>query len=131
MLVVEGRSEQESKRNLVLCGRNVADPFEGGIAERIVDCVIVEKLIRSRHCASCHVAQLFCYHPYLIRIVRKKFFHNVNQRQSAPILVGLLGFEPAFFSSFVSDPRLLFWSVLFAEALKPKVYTGRSRVLVL
>src|SRR3989442_1443605 len=41
MLVVEGRSEQESKRNLVLCGRNVADPFEGGIAERIVDWEIV------------------------------------------------------------------------------------------
>jgi len=56
MLVVEVRSEQESKRNLVLSGRNVADAFEGGIAERIVDGVIVEKLIGSRHCASCHVA---------------------------------------------------------------------------
>jgi len=95
MLIVEVRSEQESKRNLVLCGRNVADAFEGGIAKRVVDCVIVEKLTRSRHCASCHVAQLFGYHPYLIRIVRKKFFHNINQRQSAPILVGLLCFEPA------------------------------------
>src|SRR2546425_413339 len=39
MLVIEGRSEQESKRNLVLSGRNVADAFERGIAERIVDVV--------------------------------------------------------------------------------------------
>ncbi len=85
MLVVEVRSEQESKRNLVLCRRNVADAFEGGIAERIVDCVIVEKLIRSRHCASCHVAQLFGYLSYLIRIGRKKLFYDVNHRRSTSV----------------------------------------------
>src|SRR5437879_12829456 len=95
MLIVEVRSEQESKHNLVLCERNVADAFEGGIAKRGVDCVIVEKLTRSRHCASCHGAQLFGYHPYLILIVRMKSFHNINQRQLAPILVGLLCVDPA------------------------------------
>ena len=85
MLIVEGRSEQKSKRNLALSRRNVADPFERGIAERIVDCVIVKKLMRSRHRASCHVAQLLGYLPYLIGIGRKKLFYNVNHRRSTSV----------------------------------------------
>ena len=85
MLVVEPRPEQEAKCDMVLHRRNVADTPERRIAKRVVDGVIVKELVRSRQRLSYHLAQLQAYPPYFIRIVRKKLFNNISQRQSTPI----------------------------------------------
>jgi hypothetical protein len=82
MLVVEVRSEQESKRNLVLSRGNIANAVKRRIAKRVVDCVVVEELVGTMHGASYDMAQLPTYHPYLIGIVGKKLFYNISHTQS-------------------------------------------------
>ncbi len=84
VLIVKSRAEQESKSDVRLHRRNVADPPERRVVKRVADCVIVKELVRSRHRLSCHLAQLYAYPSYLIRIVRKKLSHNINQRQPSP-----------------------------------------------
>ena len=85
MLVVEPGPEQESESDMRLHRRDVADTPERRIVKRVVNGVIVKELVRSRHRVSYRLAQLCAYPPYFIRIVRKKLFHNINQRQSTPI----------------------------------------------
>ena len=104
MLVVESRSEQESDCDIFLHRRNVADTTKRRIANGIVDGVIVKKLVRSRHRAPCHLAQIFTYLPYFLRVARKKFFHNVGQNGQLLLAKHLKRYAEVFlYSVFVSD----------------------------
>src|SRR2546425_8127613 len=81
MLVIELRPEQESERDILVHRRNVTDTPQWRIVKRIVDSVVIEELVSSRHRLSCHLAQLCAYPPRILRIVRKKYFHNVGHRK--------------------------------------------------
>ncbi len=116
MLVVELRTEKQPKSDMSLCGRNVTDPVKRRIAERIVDGVVIEELVRSRYRSSCHVAQLSAYFPYFFRIVRKKLFDEIRHGTFSSLL------HPAF-------ARLLFEPspTKFQPPPLPREYMGASK----
>ena len=89
--------------------RNVADTTKRRITEGVVDGVIVKKLVRSRHRAPCHLAQIVAYPPYFLRVARKKLFHNVGQDGQLLPAKHLKRYAEAFlYSVLVSD-----WGRLF------------------